>query len=88
MAADYAYFYQEDTEPLIYYSPQKTSNIIIKLTHQGDIIKGYNDVENDRWEANTTMTRGMDALSQAPSHIGDAFEDTVQDHMQVKQFGR
>ena len=39
MVEDYAMFYDEDTKPLMYYDPELTKNIIIKLTHQGEIVK-------------------------------------------------
>ena len=61
MVEDYAMFYDEDTKPLMYYDPELTKNIIIKLTHQGEIVKTYND-NNSQWE-NSVLKTQNDAIS-------------------------
>lgn len=87
MQADYALFYEEDTEPMIYYSQEKTCNIIIKLTHQGDVIKNYNN--ENAWEGSTSLRdKAADGVSNINSHIGDKEEEVSTDRLMVKQFGR
>ena len=54
-------FYDEDTKPLMYYDPELTQNIIIKLTHQGEIVKTYNDSGSD-WN-NSMLKPQIDGIS-------------------------
>ena len=61
MSEDYAMFYDEDTKPMMYYDPKKTKNIIIKLTHQGEIVKTYND-SSSQWD-NSILKTQNDAIS-------------------------
>ena len=61
MSEDYAMFYDEDTKPMMYYDPEKTKNIIIKLTHQGEIVKTYND-NSSQWD-NSILKTQNDAIS-------------------------
>ena len=87
MSEDYAMFYDEDTKPLMYYDPELTQNIIIKLTHQGEIVKTYNDSGSD-WN-NSMLKPQIDGISNQQSYLGEKeIDETTCSSMLVKQFGR
>ena len=80
-------FYDEDTKPLMYYDPELTQNIIIKLTHQGEIVKTYNDSGSD-WN-NSMLKPQIDGISNQQSYLGEKeIDETTCSSMLVKQFGR